>query len=166
MDMNFEIVSSTSHRSGNGHFRIRHSALKLPLAAVQAWNCRGQTFVLITIKMCSSVNVTPKRHFYDNVRVFWTIGRVNQMRGSTWVRAWEPRKKRNHNISRMSGGAPTQPMAIIFGILWDWDVTDVINCLKFCIDWLRGFWIMTGQISGSPVGKWYGFYNTGKQRLR
>jgi hypothetical protein len=46
-----------------------------------------------------------------------------------------------------------KPIAIIFYKLRD--LVDVINCEKFHVNRLRGFW-------GSPIGKRYRPYHTGK----
>jgi hypothetical protein len=42
------------------------------------------------------------------------------------------------------------------------ELADVIKCTKFCGDRLRGFCAMEGQSLGSPIGKRYGPYHSGK----
>jgi hypothetical protein len=60
----------------------------------------------------------------------------------------------------MCGGAFAQPIAITFVVVQE--LADVIKCTKFCGDRLRGFCATEGQSLGSPIGKRYGPYHSGK----
>jgi hypothetical protein len=63
----------------------------------------------------------------------------------------------------MCGGAFAQPMAITFVMIQE--LADVIKCTKFCGDRLRGFCATEGQSLGSPLGKRYGPYHSGKHYI-
>jgi hypothetical protein len=60
----------------------------------------------------------------------------------------------------MCGGVFAQPIAITFVVVQE--LADLIKCAKFCGDRLRGFCATEGQSLGSPIGKRYGPYHSGK----
>ena len=54
----------------------------------------------------------------------------------------------NHYISRVCGGAPAQPIVVIFGTARD--LSDIIDHAKSCIDRFRGFGPSKSQSLGLP----------------
>ena len=69
------------------------------------------------------------------------------------------KKAREGYISRMCRDATAWPTVVMFGIFRD--LGDVINCAKFCVDRLRGFWSAGAQSWGSPIGSHHGPYHIG-----
>ena len=80
-------------------------------------------------KMLSAIVWTPKRHTLTLQRVFWAIVREIPCTGYFSRRVRKKNKKERPYISRISPGAPLQPIGTNFGLRVR--LVDVINCAKF-----------------------------------
>jgi len=107
-------------------------------------------------KMLSVIAWTPKRHFLTSQRVFWAISCEIPCSGyfSRRVREKSKNKKERPYISRISPGAPLQPIGTNFWLRVR--LVDAINyCAKFHRNRLRGLDSMSGQSLTIPIGLRY-----------